>query len=54
MQHWEVGDLGRKLPAEVRARQEGRRLVIRAPGRFEAWVGPAGPRWLGRIRRLFR
>jgi hypothetical protein len=54
MQHWEVGDLGRKLPAEVRARQEGRRLVIRAPGRFEAWVGPPGPRWLGWIRRLFR
>ncbi len=31
--------LRRHLPADVRADQEGRRLVIRSPDRFEDWLG---------------
>lgn len=36
---WEIGEFRRHLPADVRASQEGRRIVVRSPERFEEWLG---------------
>lgn len=55
MEHWEIGEFKRKLPTKVRPDQEGKRVVIQAPKRFEEWMGgdlPSG--WLDRIKGLFR
>jgi hypothetical protein len=36
---WKIAEFRRHLPADVRAGQEGRRIVVRSPDRFEAWLG---------------
>ena len=36
---WKIAEFRRHLPADVRADQEGRRIVIRSPERFEDWLG---------------
>jgi hypothetical protein len=36
---WKIAEFRRHLPANVRADQEGRRIVVRSPDRFEDWLG---------------
>jgi len=36
---WKIAEFRRHLPADVRAEQEGRRIVVRSPERFEDWLG---------------
>ena len=36
---WKIAEFRRHLPADVRADQEGRRIVVRSPERFEDWLG---------------
>ncbi|PSQ98420.1 MAG: hypothetical protein BRD53_02290 [Bacteroidetes bacterium SW_7_64_58] len=38
---WKIAEFRRHLPADVRADQEGRRIVVRSPERFEDWLGEA-------------
>jgi hypothetical protein len=53
LEHWEIAELGRKLPTRVRADQEGHRLVIRSPDAFEDWLGDIQVSWTEKIRGLF-
>jgi len=47
IQHWTIAEFRRQLPVAVRATQEGHRIIIRAPDRFEDWLGsmPSGGLW---------
>jgi hypothetical protein len=36
---WKIAEFRRHLPADVRADQDGRRIVVRSPERFEDWLG---------------
>jgi len=36
---WKIAEFRRHLPADVGADQEGRRIVVRSPERFEDWLG---------------
>ena len=53
IQHWTIAEFRRQLPVDVRATQEGHRILIRAPDRFEDWLGamPSDGLW-GRIKSL--
>ena len=53
IQYWTIAEFRRQLPVDVRATQEGHRILIRAPERFEAWLGQMPPDGLwGRIKSL--
>jgi hypothetical protein len=53
IQYWTIAEFRRQLPVDVRATQEGHRILIRAPDRFEAWLGQMPPDGLwGRIKSL--
>jgi hypothetical protein len=54
LEHWEIGSLKRKLPTEMRAEQEGKRIVIRSPERFEKWLGGLPQSWVDQLRGLLR
>ena len=55
IQHWTIAEFRRQLPVEVRATQEGHRIIIRAPDRFENWLGDvSADGLLGRVRSLLR
>lgn len=54
MRTWKIAEFRRKLPTQIRADQEGRRIVIRSPGQFKEWLGDTGPEGLaGRIASFF-
>lgn len=49
---WKIGEFRRDLPADVRATQEGRRIVVKSPDRFDEWLGEVtSGGWWARIRR---